>query len=470
MRKYLLFLLMGLFAFSTMQAQDYYRKINNALRYIKVGSTLREAQQYDLSEKYLRQGLQLITEQGDKYWEAAAYENLGLLYKEQDKGEEAVRYFNRALAIYKQLKMTLSEKAIEQMLNGAEGKEQLFGGIEITPKGLKLSIVSIELSSSNEVQYVLKTDTSSNPEPAALTQQSTQETAQVLRSFLDIARSTYKIPIEKMFVVIASGLKTELDKKNKWAEFVSAITPPNAAPGFAIKFVTPAEEGELAVLGTVPPKRRYSTSLVDVGSGNTKGGYFMDATETFDALYFSIGTRTFTKMIKEKNPTGVQDFVRVAEKIYRDSLNQVVRDELSRRAGLRNRSSIYLSGGIIWTMVSYLYPDKVNEPFVELTIEDIRRFRIMVASNFEKLIQPDISFINNDKTMHDARINISRAQNTYDQESLIAGAIWVDGLVHELNATQPAKRFYFPKYGYVGWISGYIARAVAEEFKKKNEQ
>ena len=37
----------------------------------------------------------------------------------------------------------------------------------------------------------------------------------------------------------------------------------------------------------------------------------------------------------------------------------------------------------------------------------------------------------------------------------------------ELNATQPVKRFYFSKYAYVGWISGYISRAVAEEYKKK---
>ena len=72
--------------------------------------------------------------------------------------------------------------------------------------------------------------------------------------------------------------------------------------------------------------------------------------------------------------------------------------------------------------------------------------------------------------MVDARKTISRAQNTYDQESLIAGAIWVEGLMKELNTTQPAKRFYFSKYAYVGWISGYIARAVAEDYKRKTEQ
>jgi len=57
-------------------------------------------------------------------------------------------------------------------------------------------------------------------------------------------------------------------------------------PAFSIQSVTSAEEAELAVLGTVPPKRRYSTSLIDVGSNKTNGGYFMDASQSFDAVYF----------------------------------------------------------------------------------------------------------------------------------------------------------------------------------------
>lgn len=470
MKKYFLFLLIGLLAINAASAQDYYRKINNALRYIKVGNTLREAQQYDLSEKYLRQGLQIITEQGDKYWEAAAYENLGLLYKDQDKPEDAARYFNKALTIYRQLKMSLSEKALEQMLTGTEGKEQLYGGVEIGAKGIKLSILSIQLNSSGEVEYVLKSDSSVNPEPAALTPQSQQETADAIKKFIDIAKTKYGVNGDRLYVVISSGLKLELDKKNKTAEFITAVTPANAPAGFSIQSVSSAEEAELSVLGTVPPKRRFSTSLIDVGSNKTNGGYFMDASQSFDAVYFPVGTKSFVKMIKNKNPFNTNEFARYAEALWKDSLSQIVRDELGRRAGLKNRSATYLGGGIVWCIATYLYPEKVNDNYVEITPDAIRRFRNMVVSNYEKTIQPDLSAISSETLLMDARKTISRAQNTYDQESLIAGAVWIDGLMKELNSTQPVKRFYFSKYAYVGWISGYISRAVAEEYKRKNEQ
>ena len=459
-----------MFAINIATAQDHYRKINIALRYLKLGNTLREAQQYDLSEKYLRQGLRIINEQGDRYWEAAIYENMGLLYKDQDKPEDAARYFNKALAIYRQLKMSLSEKALDQMLTGAEGKEESYAGIEIGSKGVKLSILSIQLNSSGEVEYILKADSSVNPEPSALTPQSLQETADVLKKFIDFAKTKYNISDDRMYVVISSGLKAELDKKNKSTEFIKGITPFAAPLNFSIKSVTSAEEAELAVLGTVPPKRRYSTSLIDVGSNKTNGGYFMDASQSFDAVYLPVGTKSFVSMVKSKNPVNMNEFANVADKLWKDSLSQMVRDELGRRAGLRNRSATYLGGGIVWCIATYLYPEKCNDNYVELTPDDIHRFRTMVVNNYTKTIQPDISNISKESLMLDARKTISRAQNTYDQPSLIAGAVWIDGLMKELNTTQPVKRFYFSKYAYVGWISGYISRAVAEEFKRKSEQ
>ena len=470
MKKCILLCLIGLFFISHAGAQDYYRKINNALRYLKLGNTLREAQQYDLSEKYLRQGLQIITVQGDRYWEAAAYENLGLLFKDQDKPEDAARYFNKALAIYRQLKMSLSEKALEQLLTGAEGKEESYAGIEIGSKGIKLSILSIQLNSSGEVEYILKSDTSVNPEPAALTPQSQLETAEAVKKFMELAKSRYGVAADRIYAVISSGLKAELDKKDKATDFIKSITPAGSPPSFSIKSVSSAEEAELAVLGTVPPKRRYTTSLIDVGSNKTNGGYFMDASLSFDAVFLPVGTKSFVSLVKSKNPAGILDFARLADNIFKDSLSRIVRDELGRRAGLRNRSATYLGGGIVWCIATYLHPEKVDDNYVELTPEDVRRFRYMLVSNYAKAIQPDISNITNETLLLDAKKTISRAQNTYDQESLLAGAIWTEGLMKELNTTQPAKRFFFSKYAYVGWISGYISRAVAEEFKRKTEQ
>jgi hypothetical protein len=55
----------------SMVAQTSPQKLNNTLRYLKLGNTLREAQQYELSEKNLLKALQEVQAQGDKYWEAA---------------------------------------------------------------------------------------------------------------------------------------------------------------------------------------------------------------------------------------------------------------------------------------------------------------------------------------------------------------------------------------------------------------
>jgi tetratricopeptide (TPR) repeat protein len=469
MKKVLLLLFSILSIAYYSNAQDY-RKINGALRFVKLGNTLREAQQYELSERYLRQGLDLIISSGDRYWEAATYESLGFLFKDQDNTEEASRYFSKALVIFRELKMSLSEKALEQLLNGTQGKEQLYAGIEIGSKGVKLSILGVQLNSSGEVEYVLKSDSSINPEPAALTPQSQLETSETVKRFLDFAKAKYGIPADKMYVVMSSGLKTELDKKNKTNEFITAITPANAPKGFTIRSVTSSEEAELTVLGTVPPKRRFTTSLIDVGSNKTNGGYFIEGTQSFDAVFFPVGTKSFVKNIKNKNPYNISDFNRWAENLWRDSLSQSVRDELSRRPGLKNRAFMYLGGGVVWCIATYLYPQKVNDNYVELTHDDIRRFRALLVNSYEKAIQPDLGFIGNEALLMDARKTISRAQNTYDQEALIAGIAWVDGLMRELNTTQPTKRFFFSKYSYVGWISGYIAREVAEEFKKKNEK
>ncbi len=76
--------------------------LDEALRYIKVGNTYREVDEYNLSEYYLTKAVNLITTKfpTQKYWEAAAYENLGLLYRDHDEQAEAQKYFTKALDIY----------------------------------------------------------------------------------------------------------------------------------------------------------------------------------------------------------------------------------------------------------------------------------------------------------------------------------------------------------------------------------
>jgi hypothetical protein len=450
-------------------AQDM-KKVNNALKFLKVGNTLREAQQYELAEKYITQSLLLLRAANDKYWEAAAYEQLGLLYKDQDKNTDALRYFNQSLDIYREIKASLSERALAQMIEGMHGKEEIYAGIDIGAKGIKLSIISVKLNKGNEFEYLLMVDSSINTEPVSLTDQSRKETADALKVLLGLAKNQYKISNDRTYVVVSSGLKQELDKYNKLDEFVKAIDPSAVFAGVHMQYVSPKEEGELSVLGIVPAKRRYSTSLLDVGSGNTKGGYFIDASQIFEPFNMPYGTKTFVKLVKSKNPTSNIEFARVAERMMRDSLGKMIRDEVGRKSGLKNRGFVYLSGGIVWAIASYMYPEKVNDNYMELSAYDVRKFKDMVIYHYDELTHPNLNRINDFVVLEDAKKNLSHLQNTFDQESLTAGAVWLDALVNELNTALPIKRFIFPKYSYVGWISGYMVREVTKDYNKRNEQ
>jgi hypothetical protein len=91
------------------------------------------------------------------------------------------------------------------------------------------------------------------------------------------AINKYNIPSANIYTVVSSGVKGQAEKESKqqWIK--------NLADSFRVKIKEPAkevdvidvlEEARLSHLGIVPEARRYNTFLIDIGSGNTKGGYF----------------------------------------------------------------------------------------------------------------------------------------------------------------------------------------------------
>lgn len=81
--------------------------------------------------------------------------------------------------------------------------------------------------------------------------------------------------------MISSGLKQELDKYGKVDYFANVVRPVDMDPLVKITYINPVQESELSLLGIVPQKRRFTASQLDIGSGNTKGGYFNNGKEFF---------------------------------------------------------------------------------------------------------------------------------------------------------------------------------------------
>ncbi|HMO61614.1 MAG TPA: hypothetical protein PKC39_10040 [Ferruginibacter sp.] len=432
-----------------------------AFRALQNANTLLEAKQLLAAEDYFKIGLKKAQAAQDKYCEALANEGLGNLYTKLEANDKAAAHYTAAIKLYKDLRQTVKVAVIESLLKSVQGVGDLYAGIEVGAKGVKMSIVEVRLSADREYGYTLVLDTSINTDAAALTYQSEVETSSTIAKFLDVAKKRFNIPPYQVFVVIASGLKQDLDKYNKVEYFAKVIRPKNMDPLTRVSYITPEEEAQLSVLGVVPEKHRFAAGQLDVGSGNTKGGYFT-AQKEFVPFTYPLGTKTFQRLIGSQS--SLYSYVNAGERLWADSLEKSVLDELSQKSELKQKNIIYLSGGIVWSIVSLLYPESTLRSYTEISPRDIAEFRQKLLNNYDELTRPNLAFTGSPDEAEIAAKNISNVLKTYDQKAMTAGTMWLSHLIRELNTVNPGKKFVYFKYAYVGWISGYIINKITSQY------
>lgn len=437
------------------------------MRYAKVGNSLREANQFEQAEYYLKRGLDEARQAKDRYWEAVTQEYLGLLYRDTNRNVEAVRSFNKAVELYNGLNMRISSKAILDLSSGLRGTGEDYAGVDIGSKGVKLSILSLSLNTRGQYEYAPKYDESKNTDPMVLSNASNEATLNAVLNYVSMAQTKYNIPKERIFVVASSGLRQEIDKKGVLEEFTNKVATPVTNQGVKFDYITPQQEAQYLSIGIVPPRQRQKVSVLDVGSGNTKGGVLVG--RDYDPMSLPYGTKSFTNEVKKYPFNSPQEFANTARLLIDGRLKTEITDEVNRHPAIKNRPEVYLSGGIVWAISSYLYPEKINELFVELTVNDIRRFRDLATNNYQTLINPDLSKIDEDAVFEKAKKESERVQSTFEQEALIAGATWLEALLLEWNSSGPKKKIYFARQGVVGWLTGYMLNTLTEQYSKETE-
>ena len=469
MKKLFLTLLLGMFVWATGIAQT--QDLNSALKFIKAGNTLREVKQYDQSEDYLNKALNIVRNK-DKYWEAAAYENLGFLYRDQENVLEASRNFVKAIEIYHTLKMTMSEKALTQLIGGLKDSEELFAGIDIGSKGVKLSIIGVSVSAKKGLTYSLKKSMSINTEPSALSAAAIKETAQAVKDLIDTATVRNSVVADRLFVVMSSGLKQATDKApGKEAELMAAIKDAVKNPNQKIDVISFEDEAKYGALSMIVPELHLSSSIMDIGGGNVKGGYLLNRSK-FEAVNFPYGTKAFGKIVKTKYPdTDLKGYIAGVD-VEIAPIREEIAIEMNRRVGLKNRKNIYLLGGIAFVMNTLLHPERaaiIGRP-VEVTLEDAKKFRQMSVSNYEELITPDFGKIADPIARQIAEEDVKLiTTKLYNNQDIIAGATILETVMKEYARDGVQKRFYFIKGGDVGWISGYVFKLISDDYLVKKE-
>lgn len=457
----LLPVLLLLFVCSKMLAQT--SKTPN-YRIIKTANTLLEAQQFEAAEEYFNKALQNAKAAKNSYQMAQSYEGLGHLYSKTKQSALAIESYDKAIKLYRSLDMHVIADVVTTLKKSVQGIGDLYAGVEIGAKGTKLSIIEMKLT-NGENDYALKLDTAINTNAAELSYQSEKETFDAITVFYDIIKKRFQVPASKTYIVISSGLKQDLDKYNKVEYFANIVRPKNLDSTIRIRYVTADEEAQLSFKGIVPQMNRLSANQLDVGSGNTKGGY-INGSRTFIPVTYPLGTKSFQRLVESKasHSLSLEEFKVAAEKLVIDSVGRTIIYQLNDKKDFKSKDIVYLSGGIVWCIASLMHPELIRQNQVELTAQDISQFRQLVYTDYSDLIKPDLSKTLNADDAAASLANINRATGTYDQKALLSGAILLDELIRQVNTLNPNKKFIFPRLAYVGWISGYILDKTSKQY------
>lgn len=334
--------------------------------------------------------------------------------------------------------------------------DNIGAGIEVGSRGVKFSIIKVD-KILHHFGFTYLKDGSINTQVIDFTSEAIEQTSRAVKAFYDTILQYNKgiIPQNKIFIAVSSGVKQEANKKPGTEELLR-IAIKHAVPKYtkSIEFLDPCTEGDLTIKGVVPTHYLYTSSLVDIGSGNTKGGFRMKNTKVAECFNIPWGTSTLTKRLA-KIPKDE------AEKYFNDSINPFIVIEVIKKRGLTNSKHNYFSGGIYWAISNYLYPAKIKQDYTRLTPADIDNFLNAAKNNYDSLINPDLSAIKNEVQLAEAKKQIERTHTTFTQDNLIAGGLIVRSIFTEFEKWgMKDKRYVFSRFAYVGWISGYIVEKL----------
>ena len=334
-------------------------------------------------------------------------------------------------------------------------------GIEVGSKGVKLSVLERSLTNSNE--FRLLKDSSINSDFISFTSTSYDATLNALTGLYNYTKQHWNILPEDIATLISSGVKAQADKLGKNGHvqtFIEAFKIKINEENRVVEIVTVKQESVLSHYGIIPDAERYTTFLIDIGSGNTKGGYFSLDTKDFVMFQIPSGTKSSTNAT-EKNCGSGCDFV--SFKNYVDKVIDTIEKKeiiyaVNASGAYPASSTMAISGGIAWAVATLLYPERTADQQIEVTYKDVNRFREGLIRFYADI--PDtgklvIKGMSGEK-LSKIRMELQRVINVFDVKSLLAGSSLMLRIMRQFEPGNGVKKFTLIKNGQVGWITGYI--------------
>jgi hypothetical protein len=289
------------------------------------------------------------------------------------------------------------------------------------------------------------------------------DTVKHVGAFYESLTKEQKLPPDRVFIVGSSGLESTIRSSKKSREEQNSLITKNQvqlngailkAVNKEVKFFDFEQELPLQIKGVVRQADRTSALFLNVGGGNTRGGFLDSAgrLKRFD------GEGSGTKLAGKK-------------------LQEAFRQALDKEGSLRTRKKVYLAGGIVWIMTNYRHPEtfekrktgdaEQHERYVKLSAGDFKAFAKAMHAN-EAPEAPLEAYAATLGDQQQAQIKkemneevAKMREKFHDRQKLIAGADVLLALSEELDFEH--KELYFDDDGEVAWFLNYVADKVASQ-------
>ncbi|MBL0356545.1 MAG: hypothetical protein IPP72_06435 [Chitinophagaceae bacterium] len=347
-------------------------------------------------------------------------------------------------------------------------KSTIFAGIEVGSKGVKMSLVEIDNKAVRAGSFNLLKDTSVNTDFISFNDPTFTATLQGLTGLFDVANKKYQIASDRIFTVVSSGVKGQAEKDNKqgWIQkLVDSFRVRIGEPSRKVELVDVKEEARLSHLGIVPESKRYTTFLVDIGSGNTKGGYFpLGNTNEIRLFQLNWGTKSVANAVEKRTEgdVSISNFSRQLFRVLSGAPNTEIEYAVNVSGAYNMSDNIAFSGGIAWSVSTLIAPEMIDNAVVPVTDEEVQKMSDRLTRNYTDFSAEALVKKITDNTVDKAAVSaeIKQVNKVFDQRALLSGLGLLLKIMRQFEGVYEKKQFYLVKNGQVGWVSAYVDESV----------
>ena len=347
----------------------------------------------------------------------------------------------------------------------------VYAGIEVGSKGVKMSILEVGKDAKTTGSFAILKDTSINTDFISFLHPNFLATLNGLSGLYNLAIKEYKISPKRVFTVVSSGVKMQAEKENKkeWiTNLVDSFKLRTKESKRQVEIVDVVDEARLSHLGIVPDNDRYNTFLIDIGSGNTKGGYFPNGnTKDFKLFQVNWGTKSTANATDKKcgDDKSLVTFYKQLAKTATEAENTGIIYAVNESGAYPKSDNIAFSGGIAWSVATLLHPEMNERSTVPVTYDEVAAFCEKIYTDYSSF--SDFYLVKNIKDrnmdLDAASKEIKRVHQVFDQRSLMAGSRLLLKIMRQFESVNEKKDFILVKNGQVGWVSAYVDQEINDK-------